>query len=330
MLEIHKRAFEGVLSVWNEPATLCEDEYMSSEQCGNTDDTCGQSRATGRQQSSSDIDDPYHPIKGEQATPRAAAGDQEAATEKKEDDRDGMRHTERLASLGMVSATLAHELIQPLSVVRLAIQDAGARLEGLDCPGGVRQDLQDALTACSRIGEIVTGFGELARGPGKQKEIEVHIQRVAERTIRLLEPSAKQARLRLRTENLDALPALTMRENDLEQLFFALAQNAVQAADGVKDRYLLIAGTLQEDRVVLQFQDNCGGIDPAHLTRIFDPFFTTKPPGKGTGLGLCIARRIVYRRGGQISVESRSGEGAAFTVTLPRAACPGTGGRYIR
>jgi C4-dicarboxylate-specific signal transduction histidine kinase len=262
--------------------------------------------------------------------PPAASDDQEAITERRDGDHEGVRHIEWLASLGMVSATLAHELVQPLSVVRLAIQDAGAKLEGLDCPEAVGQDLQDALTACSRISEIVVGFGELARRPGKPKEVEVHIQRVAERTIRLLEPSAKQAKLRLQTENLDALPALTICENDLEQLFFALAQNAVQAADGVKDRYLLITGALQEDKVILRFQDNCGGIDPAHLPRVFEPFFTTKPPGKGTGLGLCIARRIVCQRGGQVSVDSHSGEGTTFTVTFPRAASPGTGGRYIR
>jgi signal transduction histidine kinase len=121
-----------------------------------------------------------------------------------------------------------------------------------------------------------------------------------------------------------------MPENDLDQVFFALVQNAVQAADGIKDRHLFITGTLQDDRVVLQFQDNCGGIDPAHLPRIFDPFFTTKPSGQGTGLGLCIARRIVCRRGGQISVSSQQGEGTTFTVTLPCARRPGTGGRYVR
>ena len=241
-----------------------------------------------------------------------------------------MRQTEWLASLGMVSATLAHELTQPLSVVRLALQDVGAKLEKLDCPDVVRQDLREALTACSRINEIVNGFRNLAQPPGRQKDIEIHIQHVADRTIRLLEYSAKQARMRLWTENLDTLPAVTMRENDLDQLFFALVQNAVQAADGVKDRQLLITGTQQEDRVVLQFQDNCGGIDPAHLPRIFDPFFTTKPPGKGTGLGLCIARRVVCHRGGQIAVASQYGEGTTFTVTLPRAASPGMGGRYVR
>jgi two-component system, NtrC family, sensor kinase len=329
-MEVHEQASGSVLSAWNEPAALCGDEYMDKEQGGHTEGACGQPHAIRREQPSGNIGDPYCPIIEARSALRAVAGDPEALTDKQMEDCESTWPTERLALLGMVSATLVHELIQPLSVVRLAIQDAEAKSEGLDCPNAVRQDLQDALTACARISEIVTRFGQLVRGPGKQKEVEVHIQRVADQTIRLLEPSAKQAKMTLRTENLETLPAITMRETDLEQLFFALAHNAVQAADGAKDRCLLVTGTQQENTVILQFQDNCGGIDPMHLPRIFEPFFTTKPPGRGTGLGLCIARRIVCQRGGQISVESHSGEGTTFTVTLPRGARSGVGGRYVR
>ncbi len=242
---------------------------------------------------------------------------------------ESMQGTERLASLGMIGATLAHELAQPLSVVRLAIQNAMAELERLTCPDVVKRDLQAGLAACARINEIAGRFRDLARPPRKAKETEVHIPQVAERAFRLLERSADQARVRFGTENLDALPVIRMRETELDDLFFALVQNAVQAADGVKDRHLLVTGALQGDTIVLRFQDNCGGIEPAHLPRIFEPFFTTKPSDKGTGLGLCIARRIVYQRGGQISVESRYGEGTTFTVTLPREASPGTGGQYV-
>jgi two-component system C4-dicarboxylate transport sensor histidine kinase DctB len=261
---------------------------------------------------------------------RPATGTPEAIAEPKHDGLEGTGHTEWLASLALVSATLAHELMQPLSVVQLMIQDATGKLKGLDCPEVVRQDLQDALAACSRIGEIVSRFRELARRPARQRETDVPIYPVAERTIRLLAPSAEQAKVRVWTENLETLPALRMRQNDLEQLFFALVQNAVQAADGLRDRHLLITGTRQDDTVILRFQDSCGGIDPAHLPQIFEPLFTTKPAGKGTGLGLCIARRIARRQGGQISVESRWGEGATFTVVLPRESNPTIGGRYAR
>jgi C4-dicarboxylate-specific signal transduction histidine kinase len=240
-----------------------------------------------------------------------------------------MPRGEQIASLAMASAALAHELAQPLSVVQLAMQNARAELEKQTYPDVVKHDLQAALAACARIGEIMGRFRDLAQPPGKAKDTEVHILPVAERTFRLLEESGRQARVTFRTENLDALPAVRLRENELDDLFFALAQNAVQAAHGTKDRHLLITGALQGDMVVLRFQDDCGGIEPAHLARIFEPFFTTKPAGKGTGLGLCIARRIVCQRGGQITVESQYGEGTTFTVTLPRELSPRAGGQYV-
>ncbi len=242
---------------------------------------------------------------------------------------DSTRQVERLASFEVISVALAHELTQPLSTARLALQSAAAELERLDCPEVVRQDLQAGLAACKRIGELVQRFRDLARPPGKTKEVDVHIPLVAERTFRLLEQGAREARLDFRSENLEALPALRMRENELDQLFFALVQNAVQAADRRQDRHLLIAGNLQEDLVVLRFQDDCGGIEPEHLPRLFEPFFTTKPPGRGTGLGLCIARRIVRQRGGQISVENRPGKGATFIVTLPQVPRPTLGDRNV-
>jgi len=239
------------------------------------------------------------------------------------------RRAERLTSLGMISAALTHELAHPLSVARLATQNAMAELERLTCPEVVKQDLRAGLAACVRIGDIVGRFRDLARPSEKAKDTDVRLPEVAQRTFRLLEHSAGHAKVILGTENLDSLPALRMPENEIDDLFFALVQNAVQAADGAKERRLLILGAVQGDAVVLQFQDNCGGIEPAHLPRIFEPFFTTKPPHKGTGLGLCIARRILCQRGGRISVESRYGEGTTFTVTLPRESSPGTGGHYV-
>jgi PAS domain S-box-containing protein len=242
---------------------------------------------------------------------------------------EGMQHAERRTSLAMTGATVAHELAQPLSVVQLAMQNALAELEKQTYPDILRHDLQAGLAACAKIGEIVGRFRELAQPPGKAQDTEVHILQVAARTFRLLGESARQARVTFRTENLDALPAVRMGANELDNLFFALAQNAVQAADGTRDRHLRITGALQGDMVVLRFQDDCGGIEPAHLPRIFEPFFTTKPAGQGTGLGLCIARRIVCQRGGQISGESRYGEGTIFTVTLPREPSPRAGGQYV-
>jgi two-component system C4-dicarboxylate transport sensor histidine kinase DctB len=229
-----------------------------------------------------------------------------------------LRGAEQLVSVGTLSTSLAQELTQLLSVIRLADQTALAELKKLNCPDdAIRQDLEASVAASATIAAVVSRFRDYARQSAKTKETEMHIDRVAEWTIRLLEQSAQRARVTFRTEHLDALPAIHMRENELEQVFFALAQNAIQAADGNKDCCLLIAGALRGDGIELRFEDNCGGIDPVNLPKIFEPFFTTKPPGKGIGLGLTVAHRIVQHRGGQISVQDRHGQGVTFVVTLP-------------
>ena len=103
----------------------------------------------------------------------------------------------------------------------------------------------------------------------------------------------------------------------MEQLFFSLIDNALQANQDKKNRHLVITGAVKDECVELRFSDNCGGIPPENLDRIFEPFFTTKSAGNGTGLGLCIVKDIVSRSGGKIHVESKFGKGTTFLVTLP-------------
>ncbi|GAI33197.1 unnamed protein product, partial [marine sediment metagenome] len=140
---------------------------------------------------------------------------------------------------------------------------------------------------------------------------------VAERIVRLLSEIARQARVSLRLKGMDKLPLIQSNEKDLEQLFFALVENAIQAADGKKQCRLIISGDVKDEHIELRFSDTCGGIAPENLDRIFEPFFTTRPVGERTGLGLCIVERIVSGAGGKIRVESKAGKGATFLVTLP-------------
>ncbi|GAI40154.1 unnamed protein product [marine sediment metagenome] len=116
---------------------------------------------------------------------------------------------------------------------------------------------------------------------------------------------------------MDELPSIYSNEKDLEQLFFALVDNAIQAADGKNSRQLIISGAVKDEHIELRFADNCSGIAPENLDKIFEPFFTTRPAGEGTGLGLCVVERIVSGAGGKIHVASKAGEGSTFFVTLP-------------
>jgi len=239
------------------------------------------------------------------------------AQQELEANREKMMRAEQLASLGTLSATYAHEVNQPLTVIRLSLQNALKDLEGTACPTTVVEDLSDGLSEVSNITGIIERFRSLARQASDRPVTKVILAAAAGRVIRLLAESARKNRLRLAIEQLDDLPPIYACEKDIEQLFFALTQNAVQAADGARDRHFTITGVCQDGQIELRFVDDCGGIHPDIVGRVFDPFFTTKCAGEGTGLGLCIVQRVVSQAGGRVRVETRFGEGTTFIVTLP-------------
>jgi PAS domain S-box-containing protein len=231
--------------------------------------------------------------------------------------REQMARAEQLASLGTLSATVAHQLTQPLTVIRLSIDNALDELAALSYSGNVTRKLQESLTQLSNITSKIENFRNFARKSSGRTVAEVNLKVVAVRIIRLLSESARSANIILRIRNMDDLPCPWMNENDLEQLFFALIENAIQAADGKKNQQLVISGAAQDKHIELQFSDNCGGIEPENIDKIFEPFFSTKPRGQGTGLGLCIVKDIVSRIGGHIRTESKPGEGTTFIINIP-------------
>jgi PAS domain S-box-containing protein len=231
--------------------------------------------------------------------------------------REKMIRAKQLASLGTLGATLVHEITQPLTVITLSIENALTKLKTMSCSATVTRKLKDSLAGASSITSIVERFRNDARKSSEGITEEVKLKPVAERTVRFLSESARRARVTLRLKGLDKLPPVYSSEKDMEQLFFALIENAIQAATGKKDRQVVISGDVEGDYVQLRFADNCGGIAPENLGKIFELFFTTKPPGEGTGLGLCIVEHVVSRAGGKVRVESKAGKGSTFFVTLP-------------
>jgi len=228
-----------------------------------------------------------------------------------------MARAERLASLGTLSATVAHELTQPLTVLSLSIDNALEELEATSPPQTVTKKLKESLNQVSDLTSIVERFRNFTRKSSDKTVGEVDLKIVAERIVKLLNESARRTKVGLRLENMDKLPPLYSNEKDLEQLFFALIDNAIQAADGKKARQLIISGFIKDEHIELRFSDDCGGIAQENVDKIFEPFFTTKPPGQGTGLGLCIVQDIVFRVGGKVRVESKFGKSTTFFVTLP-------------
>jgi len=232
--------------------------------------------------------------------------------------REKMARAEQLASAGTLSAIVAHELAHPLTIIHLSIEDVLEKLEATSSTDIIIKKLRDALNEFSNIKSIINKFKHHVRIPSEDKFREIDLNEVAEKIVSMLKHNAKKAGVILQLKGMDKLPPVYSNEKDMEQLFFALIDNAIMAADRKMNQQLIISGSVKDEHIELQFSDNCGGIIHENIDKIFVPFFTTKPEGQGTGLGLSVVNRIVSQMKGKVWVESEAGKGSTFFVTLPR------------
>ena len=232
--------------------------------------------------------------------------------------REKMFRAERLASLGTIGSAVAHQLNQPLSVIRMSIQKTLRNLRKMDCPEVVKEILDDSLKEVSQASSVVKGFLALGHTSSKEKISNVDIYKIAVKTTAVFNEAAKQAKIKLIVgKNLKELPTIRGIAGEIEQMFFVLVQNAIQAAKANIRQWLKISGSMKEEQIELKFSDNCGGIEPNNLEKIFEPFFTTKSADQGTGLGLAILQQIVTNHNGTLRVDSEFGQGTSFYVTFP-------------
>jgi len=236
--------------------------------------------------------------------------------------------SERIYALGVLTASIGHELRTPLSVVstnvsfaRRALQEALAKLSNVPPPllaefAEIESALTDAQDGGQRLLEVVEGISLSSRSePATQARQPVDLAHVVRSVLRLLRSEA-QSRARLVVE-FSATPQVAGTATRIGQVLLNLVLNAIQAMPARPYDKNQVKVTLAErdGHALIEVSDNGSGIDPAQLPRIFDPFFTTKI--KGTGLGLAISRQIVEDLGGELAVESQLGVGTRFTVRLP-------------
>ncbi|MCK4620781.1 MAG: HAMP domain-containing protein [Desulfuromonadales bacterium] len=237
-----------------------------------------------------------------------------------------LRHTERLATLGKLSAGIAHELGTPLNVIAGRAKLIGSA--GLE-PEDIARSAKIIGEQADRMTGIIRQLLSFARR-GEARKQQVELNAVLRGVLPLLEPSTRERRIELKlTESARPL-YVNADPGQLQQVFLNLALNSIQAMPegGILELICSTpAGIEVPDNIVddgqlwccLQVRDQGSGIDPEHLRHIFDPFFTTKEIGQGTGLGLSIAYGIIEEHEGWISVESTLGEGSCFSVYLPHS-----------
>jgi signal transduction histidine kinase len=230
---------------------------------------------------------------------------------------------ERVYSLGVIAAGLAHEIRGPLAAVTINLELARDTLKGLDAAGAddrakrlreLDEGLADAESAAGTILEITRGIELPSRSAADDAAVDLEeVVRLALRGVR--GQLMKQARLEA---EVNRVPTIRGNRTKLGQVVLNLLVNALQALPEGRRSENRVAVRLGEadGHVRLEVEDNGAGIPAAIRTRIFDPFFTTKKKG-GTGLGLAISRTIVEESGGRIEIDGEEGRGTRFTVILP-------------
>lgn len=228
---------------------------------------------------------------------------------------------DRLASVGMLAAGVAHEINNPLAYVFGNIEFALNRLATHAPESGelaeVVQALLHAREGSQRIRHITKDLRVFCRSGQDEPKRALSVCNVMESSINMAWNEVRH-RARL-TRNFERVPSVAGDESRLGQVFLNLLVNAAQALAEEQSERNEIAVNIRSEAgtVVIEVEDNGCGMTVAQQKRVFEPFFTTKPAGEGSGIGLSICASIVREMGGTIQVESRSGYGTTFRVLLP-------------
>jgi len=227
--------------------------------------------------------------------------------------------SERLASLGMLAAGVAHEVNNPLGGI-LAL--TALTLEDLPADDPNRRNLEVVVQQTERCRDIVKGLLDFSRQSDVSME-ELQINEVLDQTLELVTQQSAFFNVRVERAWADHLPPITGDRSQLQQVFLNILVNAVQAMG--ERGVITIRTAVRGGEVEVTITDTGCGIPRDVIDRIFDPFFTTREGGRGTGLGLAIAYGIVTRHRGHIGVQSTPGAGTVFTIRLPAAEASATG-----
>jgi C4-dicarboxylate-specific signal transduction histidine kinase len=232
--------------------------------------------------------------------------------------REQFAHIDRLTAMGKVSASIAHEMNQPLCAI-VSNAQAAARLltkTPIDV-GEIGGALTDIIDAANRASAVISGMrGFLQRRPPQRTPVNVNV--VIHEVLTLLRGEMGRRRVRLAVNLAESLPPILADAVQLQQVMVNLLINGAEAMDELTPelRELEIQSVMDGGAwIVVGVMDRGRGLDPASSAHLFGPFFTTKPGGLGMGLAIC--KSIVDAHGGRISAQPRTGGGTRMQFALP-------------
>jgi two-component system NtrC family sensor kinase len=234
--------------------------------------------------------------------------------------------SDRLASLGQLSASVAHEINNPIAgvlnlsmLLQRMLKDDGIAHERIP---EFRRYLTQVTNETTRVGRIVSDLLAFSRR-SKPQRAPADVNKIVRMTLSLVQHKMKLSSVEVETKLAEDLPAVPCDQSQMQQVVLNLLLNAAEATHGKSERRVAVSTNTGGGFVRFVVADNGEGILPQNMAKIFHPFFTTKPEGKGVGLGLAVSYGIIEAHGGDIEVTSKVGEGTTFTVSLPLQPRPG-------
>ncbi len=221
-------------------------------------------------------------------------------------------HSEKLAVVGKLSASIAHEFNNPLQSVMTIINGIGqyAALEKEEKELAVL-----ALQECNRMKLLIADLRDFFK-PTSGIPTQVDLHTTLDSLLLISKKDFQALEITIIKKYADDIPPIIAVSDQLKQVFLNLLNNAADACEG-GGMITITTEIICGENVAVHIEDNGTGISPADITHIFEPFFTTKSDLKGTGLGLSVSYGIIKKHGGHIEVKSESGKGSKFSIFLP-------------
>ncbi len=225
----------------------------------------------------------------------------------------------KLAAVGRLISGIAHEVNNPVSIIKLHIASVMQNIESQKLPEDLIETLKVIQRQNDKIGQIIAGLQAFSR-QGYFSPDWINVNQTVHTALRLVENTLQNQDIVYQAELEDSLPKVFLDPIRIEQVLLNLFNNAIEAMPG--GGILTISTTLEtdqtdEDWLVIRVRDTGTGIEEDYLAQLFDPFFTTKEVGEGTGLGLSVSYGLIQEHGGRIEVSSQPGKGSEFQIYLP-------------
>jgi len=219
---------------------------------------------------------------------------------------------EKMASIGLLASSLAHELDTPLATISGYCELLAEDIHDERLLDRIKI-ISEQIIKCQKT---IRNLLDFSRKSTCEKKL-CNIHHLINNTLLLVEHRLKIHKINLRKTFDDNVPPLLVDGNQIQQVILNLVNNAVDALPQGGDMFIETRLNKEAKSVEVAFEDNGVGISSEDQKRVFEPFFTTKEPGKGTGLGLSICNNIISAHNGKITIESRVGNGTKFIISLP-------------